>query len=89
MAWILSTVVGVALFLIELLFICWIQFVPTSTNAGWTTTAIILPAIVAFFVFALIFQRYKVVMRDNLQQELEDLDEIEKNLFTELGRVRM
>ncbi|KAK2703844.1 hypothetical protein QYM36_017783 [Artemia franciscana] len=74
-AWTLSTVIGVGLFLIELLFICWMQFLKTSPVASWIATSILVPSIMLFILFVICF--YRKLVKAKTSSTIQDLDHVE------------
>jgi len=83
LAWTFSTGIGIILFLAEITIICWLQFINVSKEAAIASTAIVVPVLVVFLIFAaffykkLISHKYERSYRDleDLQQELEQLQQ--------------
>lgn len=77
LAWGCSTVLGILLFMIEIIILCWIQFYHVLMVAAYVATAILLPFVVLFIWFAIIFYRKLVAhtyeTRRTGIQELERL----------------
>ena len=75
LAWGCSTVLGILLFMIEVIILCWIQFYNVMIAAAYVATAILLPFVVLFIMFAFMFYRKLVAhtyeVRKSGIQELE------------------
>ncbi|VDQ03672.1 unnamed protein product [Trichobilharzia regenti] len=63
-AWIFSTVVGIILFLAVVILACWVKFWFVSRLSAIAGTTVVLPAVLLFMIFAVLFYRslinYKV-----------------------------
>ena len=53
LAWILTTVMGILLFLTEVTILYWVKFYNLSTTTSWATTGLISPFIVIAFYYCL------------------------------------
>ena len=77
LAWGCSTVLGILLFMIEVAVLCWIQFYNVLKPAAYVATAILVPFVAVFIMFAFIFYRNLVghtyEVRKTGIQELEML----------------
>lgn len=77
LAWGCSTVLGILLFMIEIIILCWIQFYHVLMSAAYVATAILLPFVALFIWFAFIFYRklatHTYETRKSGIQELERL----------------
>jgi len=77
LAWGCSTVLGILLFMIEVAVLCWIQFYNVLKPAAYVATAILVPFVAVFIMFAFIFYRNLVAhtyeVRKTGIQELEML----------------
>ena len=77
LAWGCSTVLGILLFMIEVTVLCWIQFYNVLKPAAYVATAILVPFVAVFIMFAFIFYRNLVghtyEVRKTGIQELEML----------------
>ena len=77
LAWGCSTVLGILLFMIEVAVLCWIQFYDVLRTAAYVATAILVPFVILFILFAIMFYRKIVAhtyeVRKSGIQELEML----------------
>ncbi|KAF6035913.1 ORAI2 [Bugula neritina] len=87
MAWVLSTAIGILLFLIEIAILCWVKFCPEGIghcdepSPAIAGTIIIIPAGIVFIAFTLHF--YRKLARhqfDRTNRNLEELENIHSNL---------
>lgn len=71
-AWMLSTFIGILLFLVDIAILGWIRFskvetstgkYKTTTGAATSSTVIIMPAIIIFIIFAILFYRELIAHR--------------------------
>jgi calcium release-activated calcium channel protein 1 len=81
MSWILSTGVGILLFLVQIAIVGWVRLDRLSRLAAIVTTAIIIPAIAAFVVFAVQFYRHLIAYKyANVTCQLMQLEDEVRNL---------
>lgn len=77
LAWGCSTVLGILLFMIEVIVLCWIQFYCVLKEAAYVATAVFAPFLILFVWFAIIFYRNLVAhtyeTRKTGIKELEEL----------------
>ncbi|XP_037092639.1 calcium release-activated calcium channel protein 1-like isoform X5 [Pollicipes pollicipes] len=77
MAWVFSTVVGLMLFMVEIALLCWVKFFDVSQEAAWASTALLVPIVCIFALFALHFYRklvtHKYEITESGIRELEKL----------------
>lgn len=53
LAWMFSTVLGILLFLVEVMILCWVKFYPFDSHlAAWVATGLLIPIIFIFIAFA-------------------------------------
>ncbi|KAK2703897.1 calcium release-activated calcium channel protein 1-like isoform X2 [Artemia franciscana] len=81
LAWVLSTVTGIVLFMVEVVLLCWVQFYSYSINAAYASTGIVLPSLLIFGYMALKF--YKNLnkhMEMNSQRDLSSLENVAEQL---------
>lgn len=77
LAWICSTVLGILLFMIEVIILCWIQFYSLSKVAAYVATAILVPFILLFTWFAFIFYRNLVANTyETRKSQIEELKHV-------------
>jgi len=75
LAWILSTGVGILLFLAQMSVLTWVRFRGVSLVASVVATAVIVPAIIIFIVFAAHF--YQQLIAHKYERVASDIDELE------------
>ena len=86
MAWIFSTGIGILLFLAQMALLVWVRFHgvyvgSARQNAPIASTAIIVPAVVIFVVFAVHFYRQLVAHKyERSTRGLEELESIANQL---------
>jgi len=77
MAWVFSTVVGLMLFMVEIALLCWVKFFKVSQESAWASTALLVPIVCIFALFALHFYRklvaHKYEITESGIRELEKL----------------
>lgn len=80
LAWGCSTVLGILLFMVEVAILCWIQFYSVLKEAAYVATAILVPFVILFIWFAIIFYRNLVAHTYETRkcgiQELEELKHV-------------
>lgn len=87
LAWAFSTVIGTLLFLIEVMLLCWVKFLPLkSTNdennstisagkaAATASTCIIVPFAIVFIVFAVHF--YRTLVSHKTDRQIKELEQV-------------
>lgn len=81
MAWSFSTGFGIILFLAEITLVCWLQFVTLNRNAAVASTAIVVPVLVIFLLFAAHFYRRLISHKyEKSSRDLEDLEQMAAQL---------
>lgn len=93
LAWAFSTVIGTVLFLIEVMLLCWVKFLPLRENkenngsissgveAAIASTLIMVPCLLVFIVFAVHFYRTLVSHKtDRQNRELEQVIRLQNQL---------
>lgn len=94
LAWALSTVIGTLLFLMEVMLLCWVKFLPLKSNTGENNTTIssgvpaaiactiiIVPFGIVFIMFAFHFYRTLVSHKtDRQRRELEQVIRLQNQL---------
>ena len=87
LAWIFSTGIGILLFLIQMAILAWVRFSQKDgKSASIASTAIIVPAIVIFVVFAVRFYRQLVAHKyEQSTRGLEELESMANQLDTRLN----
>ncbi|XP_026464562.1 calcium release-activated calcium channel protein 1-like [Ctenocephalides felis] len=63
LAWVLSTFLGLILFLMEIAILCWVKFWDFSRKAAASATAIVMPVLLVFLAFALYYHWSLVIAR--------------------------
>jgi len=76
-AWLSSTVVGIFLFLVEVLIVCFIKFYPVSKLTIIAVIITMIPVLIIFVIFTFYF--YKRITKNKLLVGRELLDHIESN----------
>ncbi|XP_013008109.3 protein orai-2 isoform X2 [Cavia porcellus] len=90
LAWGFSTVLGILLFLAEVVLLCWIKFLPvdarhqpgheSSTHTGWqaalVSTIIMVPVGLIFVVFTIHF--YRSLVRHKTERHNREIEELHK-----------
>jgi len=75
LAWILSTGVGILLFLAQMSVLTWVRFRGVSFVASVVATAVIVPAIIIFIVFAVHFYRQLIAHKyERVTSEINELE---------------
>jgi len=75
LAWVLSTGVGILLFLAQMSVLTWVRFRGISVVASIVAVAVIIPAIVVFVVFAVQF--YRQLIAHKYERVTSDINELE------------
>ncbi|CAH8562143.1 unnamed protein product [Heterobilharzia americana] len=74
-AWIFSTVVGITLFLAVVILACWVKFWSVSRLSAVAGTIIVIPAVLIFMIFAVLFHRslitYKVERATEMMRNID------------------
>ncbi|KAI1293653.1 Protein orai-2 [Halotydeus destructor] len=91
-AWTLSNVFGIFLFLLEVIVICWVRFWSlegpnneSGRNAAWVATLVLIPIIVIFVAFAVHFYRKLTTHRvERAETHLKDLENVVNDLDSHL-----
>jgi len=84
LAWILSTGVGILLFLAQMSVLTWVRFRPVSLVTSVIATAVIVPAIIIFVVFAVHF--YRQLIAHKYERVASEINELENAVLElELG----
>ncbi len=78
LAWIMSTVIGIFLFLVEIGLICFIKFYPLSTLIALTATIVMTPILILFLLFTFTF--YKKIADYKLNVTQQFLANVDRNL---------
>jgi len=79
LAWILSTGIGILLFLAQMAVVAWVRFHSISSVAAIASTAIIVPAIIIFLVFSIHF--YRRLISHKYAQVSRELEELENDVM--------
>lgn len=74
-AWAFSTVLGLFLFLIEIVILCWLRFFEVSTVAAWSASVVLLPVLVIFVIFAIHF--YQTLVAHKYEVTASGIRELE------------
>ncbi|CAH1801634.1 unnamed protein product [Owenia fusiformis] len=82
LAWIFSTGIGILLFLIQMGVLAWVRFYKFSNHeASIASTAIIVPAIIIFIIFAIHFYRQLIAHKyERSHKGLEELESMANEL---------
>lgn len=78
LAWIFSTGLGILLFLGQMILLAWVRFNGISKTAAIVVTVILIPVLVLFIVFAVIF--YQRLVSFKYQQKATELSQLENDL---------
>lgn len=81
MAWACSTILGIVLFIVEIMFLCWVKLYDHRTSA-WIATAMCIPALLLLCLFAIRF--YVILMQHKFHRSSRGLEELE-NMATKLN----
>ncbi|PIK48110.1 hypothetical protein BSL78_15036 [Apostichopus japonicus] len=81
MAWACSTILGIVLFIIEIIFLSWIKLYDYKASAI-IATAMCIPALFLLCLFAVRF--YRILMHHKFSKSSKDLEELE-NMATQLN----
>lgn len=77
LAWGCSTVLGILLFMVEVIILCWIQFYSVLKEAAYVATAILVPFLILFIWFAIIFYRNLVAHTyETRKSQIEELKHV-------------
>ena len=75
LAWILSTGIGILLFLTQVSVLTWVRFRGVNEVAAIVATAVIVPAIVVFLAFAVHFYRQLIAHKyERVTSEINELE---------------
>lgn len=78
-AWIFSTVLGILLFMIEVILLCWVKFWEVQGSDGrviaWIATTLLLPIITVFIGFAVHF--YRNIVAHQYERSAKGLEELQ------------
>lgn len=75
LAWILSTGFGIILFLLQMALLAWVRFLPYSVAAPAVSTAILIPLLGLFIIFA--FHFYRRLVAHQYELATKNLEEVE------------
>lgn len=78
LAWIFSTGFGILLFLGQMILMAWVRFSGISTTAAIVVTVILIPVLLVFVVFSVIF--YQRLVSFKYQQKATELSQLENDL---------
>ncbi|XP_042226872.1 calcium release-activated calcium channel protein 1-like isoform X2 [Homarus americanus] len=75
-AWIISTTLGILLFLVEIALLSWVKFLDYSRNAAISSLVVVVPVMLFFVLFAFHFY-YKLVAHkvENADRNLKDIEQ--------------
>ncbi|KAH8877884.1 Calcium release-activated calcium channel protein [Schistosoma japonicum] len=74
-AWICSTVVGIILFLAVVTLACWVKFWPMSSLSAIAATVVLIPAMLVFVIFAILFYRTLITYKvERATEMIRDID---------------
>ncbi|CAO2630008.1 Protein orai-2 [Lemmus lemmus] len=76
LAWGFSTVLGILLFLAEVVLLCWIKFLPVGWQAALVSTIIMVPVGLIFVVFTIHF--YRSLVRHKTERHNREIEELHK-----------
>lgn len=83
-AWWFSTVLGILLFLVEIMILCWVKFYVFTKTAAWVATAILIPIMLIFMSFAAHFYLKLVTHKTEVCEEgLRELELLKENIEEE------
>lgn len=82
LAWGCSTVLGILLFMIEVIILCWIQFYSVLKEAAYVATAVLVPFLLLFTWFAVIF--YRNLVSNTYETRKSQIEEL-KHVILEMG----
>ncbi|XP_065333570.1 calcium release-activated calcium channel protein 1-like [Cloeon dipterum] len=86
LAWGLSTVLGLFLFLVEVAILCWVKFWDYSFASAIASTAIAVPSLLIFIGFAVHFYHTLVVHKCKASDlDLQALEKMKSDLENQLG----
>ncbi|CAF0921727.1 unnamed protein product [Brachionus calyciflorus] len=75
-AWIMSTIMGIFLFIVEIGFIVYIQFYPISHLAALTGVFVMIPILILFIIFTIVFYKrlahFKIGLSKKIITQLEE-----------------
>ena len=75
LAWIFSTGIGILLFLAQMAILVWVRFNKFNKYVSVASTAILIPAVVIFVVFAVHF--YRQLITHKYERSTRGLEELE------------
>ena len=78
MAWLASTVLGILLFIIEIMLVCFIKFYPISILASVTGACVMFPILLIFIYFTIVF--YKKLAEHKLYVTKQFFNHVDRNL---------
>lgn len=74
LAWGCSTVLGILLFMIEIIVLCWLQFYNVCRPAAYVATCVLVPFIILFIMFAFTF--YRKLVTHTYETRKTDIEEL-------------
>lgn len=81
MAWACSTILGIVLFIFEIVFLSWVKLYKYQA-AAWLATALCVPALLLLCLFAVRF--YRILVQHKFSRSSQGLEELE-NMATQLN----